>query len=165
MKKFFFMWVALAVLFTSCGGDPVKFNDTIIDGLTEVDNKIEALDDLIYESEYEDAQILLDSLQLHVTNCLGVVSALDFKSGETFKEKSLEILRLVDKEFISGYKKAIGAYKLADAIEDEDEMQARYDEIYKEMLPMYEEYNKLDEELIDIQKAFAKKNDMILVDQ
>lgn len=157
------MLAALIVLFSSCGGDPVKFNDTIIDGLIEVDNKLERINDFIYDSEYDDALAVLDSLQQHAVDCQKQFEALNYKSGEQFKQKSLDILKLVETEMIPGYKKAISEYKVADEIENEDEMNAAYDKIYEStILLLHEKYNILDDELIEIQKVFAKNNNMTL---
>lgn len=156
------MLAALTLLCTSCGSDPVKFNDTIVDGLNEVEDELNTLGDLIGDREYDEALLVLDSLELHVVDCTGSISALNNKSGEQFKAKSLELLELVESEFIPIHRKAIDDYRFADSIEDEDQMQLAYDEIYDRIVPVHDKYDSLNDELIDLQKVFAEKNDIML---
>lgn len=164
MKKLLLLSFTLTVLLASCNsGDPVKFNDTIVSGLTEVDTKMEILDDLIYNSDYENAELILDSLKSHVSDCKKNFSGLKYKSGEDFKNKSLEMLQLLQSEYLPAYKAAIEEYRIADDIEDEDEVQDKYDEIFSKLEAVSDKYSVLDDELIEIQKKFAKNNNIDLI--
>ncbi|GEM_PF-5034284 len=163
MKKLFLSLVCMTVLFASCGGDnAVKFNDTIIEGVDGAVEKMEKVEDLIYNDEYDDALVYVDTLQKHVSDYHAKITAMSNKSGEEFKARSLEMLDMINNEFIPAYKNSISEYRKADELEDESEMEAKYDAIYNGMTALYEKIEVIEKDIQEIQKVFAKKNNMTL---
>ncbi|MDR1403073.1 MAG: hypothetical protein LBJ60_05150 [Tannerellaceae bacterium] len=165
MKKLYLIVATLSLLLASCGSSTVKFNDTIIGGLEKVENELKVVADLMYDSEYDNALLTLDSLRQNLIYCARTISALNCKSGEQLKAKSLELLKLIETEFIPGFTSAINEYKRVDDIEDEEQIQAAYDEIYDKIVSIQNKYDQVNKELMTIQEIFAKENNISLIPQ
>lgn len=158
MKKISAILLTLALVLTSCGADPVKFNDTLVDCTDKAHKQIEALQNNITSSlESEDYSTIaastksaIDSLNIYIETA----NKLEIpKGGEEFKASVVSYL-----EALVTVSEAYTTYSTITK-ETTDE---QFDVINNAVDKTEGVQEKLFTALTSKQKAFAKANKMDL---
>lgn len=153
MKKLLFSFITLAILLTSCGPDPVKYNDTLVDyskkAIENYDLIAESLNEANESDDYSKmaniSQAVVDSINMRID----AIKALETPSGaEDFQKAVVKYL-----EALTDVAKAYSGFTILD---DENVT----DEQVTGVVSTIEEKDKVLADLIqevnDAQVAFAK---------
>jgi len=159
MKKLLFSLFALTLLLTSCGPDPIKYNDTLVDILEKANADYESIDgmfsDLIDAEKYGElgtvSKTPIDSLNARIET----IKNLELPSGaENFRDAVIKYV-----ESLIGAAKAYDGFAIMEKDDvSTDEIQAVTDNLEK----MQEEFDKTFVIVTETQKEFAKKKGFTL---
>lgn len=152
MNKLLFSLMIVALTFVSCGPDVTKYNDTVVDLHTNVNNVHgdfdEKLDKAIESDSYADMKAAAEEALSKVDADTEKLKALDVPSGaEAFQESAEKLFQSIRSTIEIGAK-----FSTLTSESSEDEINKLIDE-YNAAI---EEYSKLDDAMGAAQKDLAK---------
>ncbi len=153
MKKLLLFLIPLSLILTSCGADPVKYNDSLVDFYDDANNRVNSLYDIASDdmqsgnfaklTEY--AKTTVDSLKLDIEK----INALEKPSGSNEFHNS--VVSYV--ESLVTYVNALGEQysQVNDSTTDEE---------FSKIEEVVDNVSKINDQkrdaMIEAQKAFAK---------
>lgn len=160
MKKFLFLLLPLSIILSSCGTDPIKYNDQLVQyigssgqRIINLNNEINNLfngEDHTKLKEYTTATI--DSLKSDIKDIN------DLKKPEGADEFQNAVITYIE-SLISNAETMEEQYsKITEETTDEE-----FEELNKYILNSKKIYNEKFEEVISAQKSFAKEKNIDLV--
>ncbi|MEN9919963.1 MAG: hypothetical protein RL662_2399 [Bacteroidota bacterium] len=153
MRQAFFLLLVLPFLLTSCGPDPLKYNDNLVDHIEDANSRAEKLnseiEDILESGDFtkikERTKVAVDSLNLDIEK----INNLGRPSGaEEFHQATVEYIKsLVVNADVIGTQYSL----LNDTISD-----AEFERISKPIEDTEKVSDEKFEKMIEAQKVFAK---------
>lgn len=158
MKKILLVLMVCALALTSCGPDPVKFNDSIINYVEKSHDQTTSLEGKLQEAiEKDDYSIITESVPAAMDSLNQYKKAIESletpKNGEEFKSKVVV--------YLNSLTAMVDSYKTLSGIK-EDSSQEDIDKITQAITDKEDEVEKIFEEVQTVQVAYAKANNMKL---
>lgn len=151
MKKILFSFLAVLLVLTSCGPDPVKFNNTITKAnatITEISVSYDSdLSNAVSNGNFAAIAAKTDSALAKIDAEITIVKALDIpKGGDKFKEAALKTYESLRGVVEAG--KGFATLTQESAIEDVTKLQETYQ-------AKVDEYSKSFQDLATAQMEYA----------
>ncbi len=169
MKKIIFLLASVALIFSSCGDDALKVNETIILEVETVNDGMQTISNFISADEYDRVQEGLDSLAVAVARANKVINGLGNNKAGAYKQSALDYINFVGDKAPAAFNQSTEMFKVAKAREEADIASGKqspdhlnfgpdFDAARKVMKEFKAELKKRQQVLFEKQEKFAKAN-------
>lgn len=155
MKKtlFLFMATAMVTLLTSCGVNPVEFNDKLVDIQDSIMTEIQTISTNVATDDKAGLQTQTDAFIKKVDAKIAEINGLEKpEGGEEFANTLIDAFEM--------YKKV--AVKINEGANLSEENVDEYNKYIDEFNKMIEEGDAAENKFLEAQKVYAKAHNMLL---
>lgn len=159
MKKLLLFLLPLSLILSSCGADPVKYNDQLVDYIDEAGNRIvtlnEEINNLFENNEYNKlkdyTKATTDSLKGYIEG----INKLDKPEGaDEFHNSAIAYIQAL---IVNAETMGEQYSKITEEMTDEE-----FEELNKPVIESEDVYSKIFQEMTTLQRNFAKEKNFDL---